>query len=157
MNGSYPTGPDAIRINIEDDKVIVEAVNKHVPKEMKVMVKPEQAQYRVDWMNGAAHPLNIESQHYTLVMLSTESMDSDTLTRDRIQNDHMTKFNEVEMGFIGSVKRRPEIEWALDNSFDGLYVHRYADPSEFRTMFKFAAYLKGDQATFWKLKYHAAR
>lgn len=113
--------------------------------------KVEQAPYRYDCMKGVSHPMEIESECYTLVMVAEAIMDIAQLTRDE-RSPH--KFNREESAFIGSLRDQPKVTWALANSFDGLYVYRVEDVAWFSTTFRLAVYMKEEHATFWKLKYH---
>ena len=105
---------------------------------------------------GLAASLNkgiIESSGDWIVRMD----DDDISLHDRVDDTPYRRpgqFSDVEIEFINSVQRRPEIEWAIDNSFDGIYVQKYEDFSRFVTSFKFAVYMKEEQATFWKLKFN---
>lgn len=101
-------------------------------------------QYKTNCMLGEPHPLDIESQYYSLTPILTQHITANA-----------KQFNFDEMEFIKSIAKRPEIEWAIHNSFDGLYVRKYESAIiEIQTIvFRFAVYLKEDHATFWKLKY----
>jgi len=148
---AHPYGPEVIHINTKDR--IIEPRDSMPQLNIAVGDKRSQASYRFDCMEGLAHPMAIESHRYTLVPVCADSIDSTVFDQDyRVPAN--TSFNEHEMAFIDAIRGRPEVEWAIDNSFDGLYVKRFEDPSLTRTQFRFAVYLKDEHVTFWKLKYN---
>lgn len=140
-----------IRIDMRDpDNQKVEEVEGSIPREIRQSVqKPiRQADYKFNCLVGEQHPLEIEVHNYVLVRLCTERIDVAT-SHHKLSR----MFSEPEQEFIRDVRRRPEIEWAEENSFDGLYISKCEDVGSMKTAFSFAAYLKEEQATFWKLKY----
>ena len=146
--------PDIIHINLKLAKPIVEELHKPIPRYIDVPVKNgwDQAQYRFACMDGAPHPLAIEREQYTLVTIHTQSIDASV--HFAADGPHNTgRFSTPEIEFINSVQLRPEVEWAIDNSFDGVYVQKFNDHARYATSFQFAVYLKEEQATFWKLKF----
>ena len=146
-------GANIIRIDLREDPPILEEISEHLP-DTKVMAIPiRQAQYRFDCMLGADHPLNIEREHYILTTVATRHMDT-VVQAEANSWSRLPRFNSEEMDFIMSVQKFPEVEWAIDNSFDGIYIYKEEDFARFSTMFKFAVYMKEEQATFWKLKYN---
>ena len=148
--------PEILHVNFKVDPPDVSEL--YVSPQMYIEVANmkkgyNQARYKFDCMAGIEHPLSIERERYVLTTVHTSSLDA---SLDRLMPDQKRpgQFSEPEIEFINSIQRRPEVEWAVDNSFDGVYVQKYEDFSRFATSFKFAVYLKEEQATFWKLKFH---
>lgn len=106
--------------------------------------------YREECMKGAAHPLGIEEYDFHLVIVERIEYDPN---RFAMQYGYGGDTSEELSNFIESIARTPHIEWAIDNSFDGLYVIQHNNPSSFRTVFTFGVYLYAELATFWNLKY----
>jgi len=115
----------------------------------------DQAHYRRACMNGEEHPLCIERHQYVMVTVCTQSIDAGIFMQadDPHEYSRSNRFSPLEMDFITSVQRRPEVEWAVDNSFDGIYVQKYEDFARNATSFQFGVYMKDEQATFWRLKF----
>lgn len=146
-------GANTLRVDLRVDPPIVEEISENLPNNKVMAIHNKQAQYRFDCMMGAEHPLNIEREHYILTTVATRHMDTVATAQMDRWSKHPT-FNEAEIDFIMSVQQRPEIEWAIDNSFDGIYVQKEEDFARFATTFRFAVYMKEEQVTFWKLKYN---
>lgn len=150
--------PYILRFDTRAEDTEIEELFERPPGNIAVPVKKifDQAYYRTACLNGEEHPLAIEREHYMMITICKQSMDTDIF----IQADgnpgyaHSNRFCPAEIDFINSIQRRPEIEWAVDNSFDGIYVQKYEDHHRMSTMFQFAVYMKEEQATFWKLKFH---
>jgi hypothetical protein len=117
------------------------------------------ADYRLnvfDEDHPAEHPLQCEEFKFELTFVGHAEMEPEFSqdVRDEYQYRYNKgQFNEPEMELIKNVMKRPEVEWAVDNSFDGIYIHKYNDAASFKTVFKFAVYMEANQATFWRLKY----
>ena len=147
-----------LRIDIRKEKPAIEDVSS-LPEFITALPRGnnmyEQAQYRWDCLAGQEHPLQIETRQYVLLTICKQSIDMAVASsrNSEYYSIYGRRFNQNEVEFIDSVKLRPEIEWAIDNSFDGLYVARYEDPSLMKAVFRFAVYVKEEQATFWKLKF----
>ncbi len=62
-------------------------------------------------------------------------------------------FSQKEKEFILTLQSEPKIKWAVENSLNGLYIHRYEEPASNRLTFQFRVYLTEKQITFWKLKF----
>lgn len=121
---------------------------RYQPKAMRI---EDIGIYRQKCLKGESHPLGIESYNYQLVIVEEAHINESVSAMTNAYG--YTKFSQDEVSFIESVARRPHVEWAVDNSFDGLYVMKYFNPSAFGDMFKFGVYLKDELATFWNLKY----
>ncbi len=121
-----------IRIDTRQDPVVVEQVKEYIPTNIRVAVK-KQAQYKFDCMNGIEHPLKIEVDNYTLVTIKVVSLDKATLAD--VNNDWYRRFefSTSELEFINIIRCEPQVEWAEDNSFDGLYVQKSDDCSDLST------------------------
>jgi len=104
-------------------------------------------------MNGAPHPMQIEFEDYTRVHVGRMKIDT---PRHKINSFkgryHLT---EEEEELIQDFKDRPEVQWAIYNSFDGLFIKKEYDYANLRTLFMFAVYMKNTNKTFWLLKYRA--
>jgi len=152
MSRTYYGETPVLRLDSRLEETAVEEITRSVPRNIMVTKKkPTQAQYRYDCMNGQEHPMQLEHHAYTLVTVHRDNIDIGMAESDAY-NERM--FNSEELDYISTVVRRPEVEWAMDNSFDGVYIQRHRDPAQFTTVFRFAVYMKEDQATFWKLKFN---
>ena len=112
--------------------------------------------YKLRCLEGMSHPLNIEEYHYELVNLGGFVFNSNFMFQypglpNGVFNNKTFLPEEVE--FIRNIAARPEIEWAVENSFDGLYIKRHQDPLAFNIHFNFAAYFTAEHATFWRMKF----
>lgn len=145
-----------LRIDPREDPPVVQEVNDYIPNEKRVPTRLKQTQYRLDCMNGMDHPMQIEVHNYILVTVATREMDTGVAnTANRWGRwSRCPTFSQLEMEFIALIQRCPEVEWAIDNSFDGLYVAKEDNPATFNTQFRLAVYMKEEQATFWKLKFN---
>lgn len=110
----------------------------------------EMPQYRTDCMRGAAHPLGIEEYDFRLVIVERLEYDPGVFAA---QHGYGGDTKEELGDLIESMAKLPHIEWAIDNSFDGLYVITKPNPSAFRHDIVFGVYLYAELATFWNLKY----
>ena len=140
------------RIDPREDKPVVEHITTHLQKDIYVQIKKRQANYRVNCMYGYDHPLSIERQHYRLLTVDMADLDADALDQDGGRY-YRKEYTPMEMEFFESILRKPQVEWAVDNSFDGIYILREEDMATFRVVYRFAVYLKEEQVTFWKLKF----
>jgi len=122
-------------------------------KEIMRVQKPPKytAQYRANCMQGSPHPLQIETEDYVKVEIARLSSPPDSYMPGEIHS--AIEAGSIDSNMIRSVTERPEVEWAIDQSFDGLYVFKQHDPAAFNQLYTFAVYLKSELATFWKLKY----
>lgn len=110
-----------------------------------------QASWREDVAEGANHPLEIEKEEWVLIWLLSIRVHHAGQTNFRSNLDD--QWTEDEKIIIEEHLKQPKIDWALDNSFDGLYFHRQDDNFQLCTYYRIGAYLKSKHATFWKLKY----
>jgi len=127
-----------------------------IAKMNKFKVEDRMPQYKLNCMEGDSHPLEIEKYHYTLCHIFRASIDSEVMTRDITAANYARNdsFNPVEQSFIrGVLADNPAVDWAINNSFDGLYISRYAELATLTTIFIFRAYLLEKHITFWKLKF----
>lgn len=122
------------------------------PEYFKIMKRNVQIpDYMTSCINGAAHPMKIEYEDYQIVGVGTMRLD---LEGNKFSSAHSEEnLTELEEVAIQDFKDQPEIEWAMHNSFDGLYIRKIIDYHEFRVMFNFAVYMKSSNKTFWLLKY----
>jgi len=151
--GHYTFGSDVMRIDTRSDDIVIEEINRSIPDfiAVPVMEHMEQARYRFDCMR-LDDQLAIEQKCYRLITVWTDSIDSTAMA-----NDHgyaHPKFSPSEIAFIKDIQCHPTVAWAIDNSFDGLYVLRSEDASLTSTRFRFSVYMKEEHVTFWKLKYN---
>lgn len=117
-------------------------------------LKQGQPQYKTDCMEGEAHPLDCEYFVYKLVKIgfaATDKMASAEEHYRSVMEDR--QFLPEEQDAIKSFAEEPHAEWAIANSFDGLYAHVVQDPSRWETRINFAVYMEEKHHTFWKLKY----
>jgi len=151
--GHYSYGSDVMRIDTRSDDIVIEEINRSLPDFIAVPVKEhmEQANYRFGCMR-LDDSLAIEQECFRLITVWTDSIDSTMMAADH--GYAHPKFNPSEIVFIKDIQCQPEVAWAVDNSFDGLYVLRSEDPSLTSTRFRFAVYMKEEHVTFWKLKYN---
>ena len=147
--------PYVLRIDSRPEKTEVEELFESPQPNIGVpVINRNQANYRVDCMTGQPHPLSIERHHYVLETICTQSIKAGVFQDDeRSLYKRSNRFSPLEMDFITSIQRRPEVAWAIDNSFDGIYVRKYEDHARMATSFQFAVYMKEEHATFWRLKY----
>lgn len=146
--------PYILNIDPRDEKPCIKEVRDHLPKrKYAVRTQMYQDRYRWDCMNGQDHPLSIEQEEYILTEVHRAEIDSIIHEEQREWHRQYT-FNQQEIEFIKGIMRQREVGWAIDNSFDGLYIHRDEDYRSFRSIYRFAVYMKTEQATFWKLKFH---
>jgi len=146
-------GPLILNIDLREDPPIIKEVTEPIPHNIRVAKHKKQAQYKFDVMNGQAHPILLDVEDYALVTVHHCSLRQETF-QNVSQGENFYGFNEEEISFIQSVQQQPEVEWAIDNSFDGIYVNKTDDHARMAIDFRFAVYLKAEQATFWKLKFH---
>ena len=146
-----------LRVDPRTEKPVVEEIQKHLPRDIAVPIqKPLTPQhYRLDCMQGYDHPLEIERHHYQLLCIAEDSIEIDAFAHNRQAPGK--QYTPMELEFFSNVFRRPEVEWAIDNSFDGVYIHRVDDHASLASIYRFAVYLKEEQITFWKLKHHGRR
>ena len=96
---------------------------------------------REDIIINDQHPLEIETEGYHKIEIGKIRLE--------------VSFNpaEDEERYLELMTRDPKIQWAIDNSFDGLYISKEKDPTSFNMIYHFYVYLKDEHALFWKLKY----
>jgi len=125
---------------------------KNEPAEYFRMAKPniQLPDFMSRCIDGADHPLNIEYDDYAMVKIGKAELDVN-YTNKMYDNDNTLSQEEEEL--IQLFKERPEMQWAIHNSFDGIYIKKYKDLVNLRTIFQFGVYMKKSQKTFWLLKY----
>lgn len=148
-------GHNVVRVDLRGEKPTVEMIAQRPQSNIEVPVikHRRQADFRYACMDGETHPMQIEREHYVLVKIHVQSIDTSVAAQHADPYSKYTPFSPAEMDFIESVQQRPEIEWAVDNSFDGIYIQKFDDYARGATSFEFAVYMKEEQVTFWKLKY----
>ena len=131
----------------------IEMINKIPPQYMKVAKSPNFIpDYKQNVMGGMSHPLEIETQGYILqpvgkLYLQLEHLHSSLYTSE------LNKPTPNEINAVDDYMYRPEINWVLENSFDGMYVQREVNHLDSVVMFLFSAYMTEEHCTFWTLKY----
>ena len=116
--------------------------------------KPQifQAEWRHKVANGDPHPLDIEKETYELVWVMRFYVGS--LMAHSIRFSYTPgEWSEDEKEILYEHMKYPRVQWAIDNSFDGLYIKRQEEMAEARMIYDIGAYLKSEQATFWRLKF----
>ena len=112
--------------------------------------------WREDVVNGAPHPV-LRAEDYVRINIGNMHVDN---SFNRMNGnghgygpDPLTHLEEYEQEALKIFLKDPAVAWAVDNSFDGVYViqNKYSD--EFTIQFVFSVYLKREHATFWTLKY----
>ena len=99
--------------------------------------------WRHDVAEGAvAHPLGLEENNYVKIGVGYVMVDMSIQPSTEYTNE-----------IIKSYLRRPEIEWAIDNSFDGLYITKERDEYNYSYKYKLYVYMLDKHATFWTLKF----
>lgn len=114
--------------------------------------------WRVRTIETGEHPLRIESEEYHLTWVHDVKISLEMLSRKKydgyVYGSGNTEFDEHEQEMIMTHARDiPAIAWAVDNSFDGLYVKKKENYEAFVMVYRFGVYLKEHHATFWKLKF----
>jgi hypothetical protein len=106
-------------------------------------------------MTGRAHPLKIEEQHYVLTAIAAHEVNIAAFAQQPsdLWNSRF-HFSPTEIDYINAIHEQPEVDWAVRNSFDGLYVQKIDDYANFATRYVFAVYLAPEHHTFWKIKFH---
>ncbi len=117
------------------------------PEFLHVRKQTGQPLYKHECMMGAEHPLQIEQYKYILTQVYSVHI-SDQRTVDNLYGDG---YGTKEL--IDDITRKRPIQWAIDNSFDGLYVDNFTEVTNMRTNLKFYVYLLDKHATFWNLKF----
>jgi len=110
------------------------------------------ADWRTDVAGGSPHPILIEHELYTKIMIGKLYID---MAHDapNISPAGGRGFNRYEEEEIKGFLRRPEMAWANDNSFDGVYIRKEPDYAQMRVIMVVYAYMKEQHVTFWKLKF----
>ncbi len=126
---------------------------KGEPPEYYKMAKPniQIPSFMDDCMNGASHPLQIEYDDYVRTRIGRGHMDLTYSPYDLHSSE--SNLNREEEEFIQNFKDRPEVQWAMHNSFDGLYIQKAVNHADMQIFFNFAVYMKSQNKTFWLLKY----
>jgi hypothetical protein len=113
-------------------------------------------EYRTGCMTGATHPLEIEKHCYRLTTIATLTMDAMVRGNDSRRNKwpyiglHLTG---EEQNFIRDSIAGRAMSWAIENSFDGLYIQKDQDLSRLVTIFRVSVYMKEEHITFWRLQF----
>jgi len=120
----------------------------------KVDPYERQPDYKTDCMNGSPHPLATPTFIYTRITIGHTDVDSGQESSSAHYHWHKgDNWSQSDADVIRSFIERPEVDWALNNSLDGLYVKKVMRPDNWSTHYKFEAYLKEEHITFWKLKF----
>lgn len=123
------------------------------PPEYYKMAKPpiQIPDWMDDCMNGAPHPLNIEIDNYIRTSVGVGHMDLSY--NPSYPGSSLHNLSQEEEEFVQIFKDRPEVQWAMHNSFDGLYMKKTVDHADMKVFFSFAVYMKDTNKTYWLLKY----
>ncbi len=111
-----------------------------------------QPQYKVDCLHGQEHPLGIELEDYHLMHIGFTRTKEVLMWRDS-PTDFDSAINESDSELIKNFSKRPVINWAIANSFDGLYIDKKVDEYGLHHVYNFSVYMKGVHCTYWKLKF----
>jgi len=141
--------PNTIHISNNSDAVTLIDSGLPLTKYKKSYTQPK---YNHESMTGN-HPLSIETHDYVLMVVHTSQIDQSTFI-SRSAGVVTPTLDGAEMLYVNSVRRKPEVEWAVNNSFDGMYITTESDPATFTMRFRFAVYMKSEHATFWRLKFN---
>ena len=135
-----------------DRNDIVRSLAENPPGRIKVPVPDYAAMpnYKKECMCGEAHPMGIEAYDFHLVIVERITCDSSQRSFNA-NNYPWNKKDEEEL--ITSMARLPHVEWAIENSFDGLYIIEQPCNSGLEYEYLFGVYLYSELATFWNLKY----
>ena len=121
---------------------------------IKKLIHQQVPEYKLNCLSGAPHPLDIESVSYRLTQVGKvvgQDMESDGSQRPF---DRYSNLSEEELYLVQQFSLRPEMEWAIANSFDGLYIDKYRYPHEMKKSYTFHVYRKEEHITYWKLKFN---
>ena len=126
---------------------------QNAPPEYFRMAKPsiQIPDFMDECMNGAPHPLNIEYDDYVRTKIGLGFLD--LVHHSHGLHSSEENLTEDEENYIQNYKNRPEVQWAMHNSFDGLYIQKAFDHANAQVLFSFAVYMKTQNRTFWLLKY----
>jgi len=113
--------------------------------------------WREDVTNGSPHPV-LTSDEYVRIDIGRMCVDSSFKTNHHgCYNGHdrspLEQLEQHEEHALKNFLQNPEIAWAVDNSFDGVYVIKNNNVDNFSVDYIFSVYLKRELATFWRLKY----
>jgi len=126
------------------------------PRYWKVLKQePIFMDWRMDVANGAVHPLSVEEIEYTRITIGKMRLDGGYVGSDESKHnkDLLSSLEEHEAHALESFLKRPEVQWAVDNSLDGLYIKKEEDYANLLTLFSFSVFMKNKLVTFWRLKY----
>lgn len=135
-------------------KVTLVEDETYMPKFKIDRVFDEESRYRVDITDdGMSHPMEHHEEFvYQFCRIGQVDMAMSTINRSTgysVRN----QYTPEEQEFIKEFVRRPEIDWAINNSFDGVYISKYLDPASYSMRFNIGVYMLPEHITFWKLKY----
>jgi len=108
--------------------------------------------WRTSVTNGSPHPV-LREDEYIRINIGKLRMESSSMQPSSYNSSPIQELEKYEHYGLKTFLERIEVAWAVDNSFDGVYVVKEMDYNNFNTNFIFSVYLKQEQATFWTLKY----
>jgi len=136
----------------------IEPRNQLPPKVIRITKSdPIFSDWRQEVANGAMHPIQMHIDEYIRLKIGEMRLD---MSFNQLQAgeyvyglDMAEDPDSPESQALQDFLRRPEVAWAVDISFDGLYITKDFDHAEMRSLFAFFVFLKKEQVTFWKLKF----
>ena len=136
---------------------------KDVPPH-KYQAVPE---YMEDAFEGYPHPLGIDNKdsmakqklesYSFLIVHETYMSESVQAQNHQVYFKAGLHFSQEEQKLIQDVQRYKEVSWAMQNSFDGLYVRKFMNPEHYETAFQFGVYMLDQHITYWQLKFGNTR
>ena len=111
--------------------------------------------WREDVANGAPHPMQLRTDEYIRVKIGMMRIDTsfNQLRPSEFGINLMEELEGVDSEALKDFLQRPSVAWAVDLSFDGLYIKKDFNHAEMNAIYAFFVFLKREQATFWSLKY----
>jgi len=110
-----------------------------------------QAKYKYECLDGKLHPLEIESHQYKLIQIAEHVVFAIDVNNEPFDSYENLNIDEIFM--IEAYSRRNRIEWAIANSFDGIYISKQVDIPKCQTRYTISVYMKEEHCSYWILKY----
>jgi len=107
--------------------------------------------YRQHMEHGGMHPLSmeLEQEEYKFIHIGYIRVEGSNIQNSTSKHWLETYHGEALKSFL----RDPKVAWAVENSFDGIYVTQEPDYASFETKMCISCYMLGKLAVFWKLKF----
>jgi len=125
----------------------------HMPHYRRERVPDKIPQYKLDVMNGEDHPLQGKDFIYKLTHIDTLYQDAMGIAINGYPASREGTLTSDEVEFLRTACKQSQLDWAIENSFDGLYIKKQLDPASYRMVYALYVYMEEQQATFWRLKY----